>query len=252
MRTYPLLLVAAVTLSAYVDASSTRLSSTIERPAPSHQHAPRRFLRDGANTTEEERTPTFIKAIFGSSAGKSDEALVAALIPKDFTADVTTNLIGAINFEDKNVLRSTEFETYLRHMKQKRIKEDHSEAQMYVDIARDLDRRYENDYPGLLLMLVKSHKYPKTQDSAKKIYLEFEKLSNREQSPFKYMFDKLKLKELGLKDRNFMLWVKYVTIRCQSLENPGGEWKEIANALEQSYELNEVSDMLLAAYKNKK
>ncbi|UIZ25793.1 hypothetical protein KXD40_006213 [Peronospora effusa] len=48
MRTYPLLLVAATTLSAYADTSSTRSSSTLERPALSHQHAPQRILRDGS------------------------------------------------------------------------------------------------------------------------------------------------------------------------------------------------------------
>ncbi|CAI5725652.1 unnamed protein product [Peronospora farinosa] len=220
MRTYPLLLVAAVTLSAYVDASSTRSSSTFERPAPSHQHAPRRFLRDGANTTEEERAPNFIKATFGSSAGKSDEALVAALSPKDFTADVITNLLNAIKFEDKNVLKSNQFKTYLWLMEQKRAIEGHSEAQMYVDIAKDLDRRYKNDFPGLLRMLQKSYC--------------------------------LKLKERGVEDPNFMLWVKYVTIQCEFLKNPGGEWKEMVNVLEQSYEYNELLTMLSKAFKNKK
>ncbi|UIZ25482.1 hypothetical protein KXD40_006206 [Peronospora effusa] len=80
MRTYPLLLVAATSLSAYADTSSTRSSSTLERPALSHQHAPQRMLRDGAETAEEERTLTFLKTIGDSITTKVAETRLNSFI----------------------------------------------------------------------------------------------------------------------------------------------------------------------------
>ncbi|CAI5726500.1 unnamed protein product [Peronospora farinosa] len=79
MRTYPLLLVAATTLSAYADTSSTRSSSTLERPALSHQHAPQRMLRDGAETAEEERMPNIGEAFVESISEKVSEGTLTKL-----------------------------------------------------------------------------------------------------------------------------------------------------------------------------
>ncbi|CAI5706993.1 hypothetical protein KXD40_006019 [Peronospora effusa] len=108
MRTYPLLLVAAATLSAL---SSTRSSSSFKRLAPSHQHPPQRFLRDGTEATEEERVPDFLKTPFDSLMKKIDEARMAASIMKhkklffQSTGDNLLNNPSFIEFCNKIIQR---------------------------------------------------------------------------------------------------------------------------------------------------
>ncbi|CAI5725994.1 unnamed protein product [Peronospora farinosa] len=270
MRTYPLLLVAAVTLSAYADASSTRSSSTFKHPALSHQHAPQRLLRGGAETTNEERGGNpFKKFLFGkksndneasSSAIERYEEAVARRHSEEYIEEVSRPAVGSpeevmlyvregIDENDHIKSSSLAFNSYFKWS----LKEnpDGYSKETLGFMANELLKLCHYDFESYLRTL----RYLPTSDihflysieDMVTYALEGVALLNSMASPVFFLerFTKVTSADV-FQETNFKLWVLYM--KGYSSAHKTDFWQEIAFSMKQHYGLDFFKYIVQTSY----